>query len=262
MQFKSSGRVVMMKSAVILLCAVAWGCSGMEPLTGTVVPEYLNIRSGAGLGYRIIGKLRAGDTVKILSSPDSEWCRIVMPDNASVWIAASMLDEDGIPQKGAVLRSGPGAAYEEIGPAVPGKIEIRGKAKNGKWLRIKPQRGLTAYVGSAYLDIGQAGRDDGKTAEQPVLKPQPEPVVIADSESVVAAEGIVKRIAGDRGDVAYALIVKVNEEEFISAYLTAPGLNLELWEKRQVRVNGRRHWVRGWHRPLITVDKIIPAWQR
>ena len=115
----------MMKTALLLFSAVVCGCSGMEPLRGTVMPEYLNIRSGAGLGYRIIGRLRNGDTVRILSSPKEEWCRISMPENASVWIAASMLNQDGIPQEGALLYSGPGAAYEEIGKAAPEKAEIR-----------------------------------------------------------------------------------------------------------------------------------------
>ena len=151
----------MMKTALLLFSAVVCGCSGMEPLRGTVMPEYLNIRSGAGLGYRIIGRLRNGDTVRILSSPKEEWCRISMPENASVWIAASMLNQDGIPQEGALLYSGPGAAYEEIGKAAPEKAEIREKAKNGKWLRIKPQKGLFAYVSSAYLEISNARFSSG-----------------------------------------------------------------------------------------------------
>lgn len=52
--------------------------------------------------------------------------------------------------------------------------------------------------------------------------------------------------------------MKVNDEEFVAAYLTAPELNLALWEKRRVRVNGTRYWVRGWRRPLITVRKSFP----
>ena len=251
----------MMKTALLLFSAVVCGCSGMEPLRGTVMPEYLNIRSGAGLGYRIIGRLRNGDTVRILSSPKEEWCRISMPENASVWIAASMLNQDGIPQEGALLYSGPGAAYEEIGKAAPEKAEIREKAKNGKWLRTKPQKGLFAYVSSAYLEIREpetAGRLPVKT----VAKQPPEPAPIEDSGSSVAAEGVVKRIGEKQAPATHALIVKVNDEEFVAAYLTAPELNLALWEKRRVRVNGTRYWVRGWRRPLITVEKIIPAWQR
>ena len=93
----------MMKTALLLFSAVVCGCSGMEPLRGTVMPEYLNIRPGAGLGYRIIGRLRNGDTVRILSSPKEEWCRISMPENASDWNAASQHTQAGNPQEGEIL---------------------------------------------------------------------------------------------------------------------------------------------------------------
>lgn len=141
-----------------------------------------------------------------------------------------MLNQDGIPQEGALLYSGPGAAYEEIGKAAPEKAEIREKAKNGKWLRIKPQKGLFAYVSSAYLEIREpetAGRLPVKT----VAKQPPEPAPIEDSGSSVAAEGVVKRIGEKQAPATHALIVKVNDEEFVAAYLTAPELNLALWEK-------------------------------
>ena len=102
----------------------------------------------------------------------------------------------------------------------------------------------------------------GRLPVKTVAKQSPEPAPIEDSGSSVAAEGVVKRIGEKQAPATHALIVKVNDEEFVAAYLTAPELNLALWEKRRVRVNGTRYWVRGWRRPLITVEKIIPAWQR
>ena len=58
------------------------------------------------------------------------------------------------------------------------------------------------------------------------------------------------------------LALRVNSEDFIAAYLAAPGHNLKLWENRRVRVSGTGQWLRGRNRPLITVERIIPAWQR
>ena len=156
-------------------------CPGAEPhsVTATVIPEVLNIRSAPARASRIISTLRAGESVTLLSPADGEWCRIAMPENASVWIAAAMVNADGIPLPDALFRSGPGAAYEEIGRAAPEKIEIRETAKNGRWLRVKPQKGLVAYVSTAYLKIAEeknAPASSRKKTHAPEKRDAPEPI--------------------------------------------------------------------------------------
>ena len=66
------------------------------------------------------------------------------------------MDKNLVPLKGAQFRSGPGAAYEELGSAGSEKLEIREFAKNGKWLRVKPVRGLFAYVNTSFLQIDKS----------------------------------------------------------------------------------------------------------
>ena len=255
-----------MKQIFFLLFGLCAGiCQGAEPptVTATVIPELLNIRSAPARASRIIGTLRAGESVTLLSPADGEWCRIALPENASVWIAAAMVNADGIPLPDALFRSGPGAAYEEIGRASPEKIEIRETAKNGKWLRVRPQKGLAAYVSTAYLKIAEEKNAPASSREKthaPEKREAPEP--IRESAAPATAEGIVKRLEPQGRDATHALVVKVNDEEFIAAYLVAPGLNLPLWENRRVRVSGTGHWLRQRNRPLITVERIIPAWQR
>ena len=240
-------------------------CCGAEPqpVTATVIPEILNVRSAPDRASRIIGTLCAGESVRVLSPPDGEWCRIAMPENASVWIAASMVDAAGVPLPGALFRSGPGAAYEEIGQALQEKIEIREKAKKDKWFRIRPQQGLSAYVSSAYLKIGNSVNPSAfSSGKKPFAKKEHTEERIVESAAPAAAEGIVRRLDAGKFPASHALIVNVNSEEFISAYLAAPGINLTQWENRRVRVNGTGFWLRDRNRPLITVERIIPAWQR
>lgn len=254
-----------MKKILFLLFGTAAVClrTDASPVPATVIPDTLNIRSAPGRASRIIGKLHAGETVRILPPADGEWCRVAMPDSASVWIAASMVNAAGIPLPDAVFRSGPGAAYEKIGRASPEKIEIRETAKNGKWLRIKPQKGLSAYVSTAYLKIGK-GEKEGMHAprEKAASKTAHALERIRESAAPATAEGIVKRLNPPGNEATHTLVVPVNAEDFIAAYLVAPGLNLKLWENRRVRVSGTGQWLRGRNRPLIAVERIIPAWQR
>ena len=49
---------------------------------------------------------------------------------------------------------------------------------------------------------------------------------------------------------------------FSAAYLYSDSCNLKLWEKRQVRVSGMQYWVNSLRRPMISVEKIVPAWQK
>lgn len=253
-----------MKRLFFLLLGTVAACGGVHasPVTATVIPDILNIRSAPDRASRIIGTLRAGESVRILSSPDGEWCRIAMPEDASVWIAASMVNADGVPAAGAVFRSGPGAAYEEIGQAAPEKIIIRGKAKNGRWLRVRPQKGLSACVSTAYLKIENGTGNLPRSRQKKTAGKESAEERIRESAAPAAAEGIVKPLNVPAGSATHMLALRVNSEDFIAAYLAAPGHNLKLWENRRVRVSGTGQWLRGRNRPLITVERIIPAWQR
>ena len=147
--------------------------------------------------------------------------------------------------------------------AVQEKIETRETAKNGRWLRVKPQKGLAAYVSTAYLKI-EKGKNApvSSSGETHAQEKKDTPERIRESAAPATAEGIVKRLEPSEKGTTHTLIVKVNDEEFIAAYLIAPGINLRLWENRRVRVSGTGHWLRRRNRPLITLERIIPAWQR
>src|SRR5579859_3763246 len=69
----------------------AWvNTSFLDSTTKAVVPTKLNIRSGPGENYSVIGLLHKGDVVKDLSTK-GEWTEIEAPTNAYAFVAAHLL---------------------------------------------------------------------------------------------------------------------------------------------------------------------------
>jgi SH3-like domain-containing protein len=71
--------------------AHAWvNTSFLDGATKTVVPAKLNIRSGPGENYSVIGLMHKGDAVKDLSTK-GEWTEIEAPPNSYAFVAAHLL---------------------------------------------------------------------------------------------------------------------------------------------------------------------------
>jgi uncharacterized protein YraI len=59
-----------------------------EPV-GLVIPYHLNLRSGPGLNYRIVGRLYGGQEVHLLGrTATADWLKVDLPDGRSGWVAA------------------------------------------------------------------------------------------------------------------------------------------------------------------------------
>lgn len=90
--------------------------------------QAVNMRSGPGTSFTVVGVLRPGERVKILDvSSDQTWYRIEVPDIVEAWISATLLDLEptatppaeafGIPGSGAGRSAGigiPAGAWETI----------------------------------------------------------------------------------------------------------------------------------------------------
>lgn len=140
-----------------------------ESATVTILGD-MNIRSGPGTNYDIIGGATAGDEFEITGkSPDGEWWQIDF-DGQSGWIyapyvtAANVEDvpvvgdaqaegtapEDSVTEAPATpdepiataagdlnVRGGPGTEYDRIGGAYEGEeFAITGKSSDGEWWQI------------------------------------------------------------------------------------------------------------------------------
>lgn len=58
--------------------------------------QYLNLRSGPGVGYAIIGQLRGGDVVELAGhrNQDATWVSVIAPNGQQGWVNAYFLESD------------------------------------------------------------------------------------------------------------------------------------------------------------------------
>ncbi|SFQ13317.1 SH3 domain-containing protein [Caldicoprobacter faecalis] len=151
------------------------GNNGNVIAQGTVTASVLNVRSGAGMGFSVIGKLARNAKVDILEKVGAwykikyggtvgyvhgDYIRLTSNDSPSKGEEQTFVGI--VTATGLNVRSGPGTNYSKIGLLYRNsQVTILGQT--GVWYKIK-FGGTTGYVHSAYVKVSNAipsrGEDD------------------------------------------------------------------------------------------------------
>ncbi len=259
----------------LLLGAQGWllGAGQDEPaaLKGTVAADKLNVRVKPGLGRTVVAILSQGEQIEA-RSVKGDWVEIAAPKSAAVWVAESNLAGDSL-KKGAALRAGPGVAYDAFGFADSSEsVKVIDASQEG-WRRIEPPKGLFAYAAAKHINFEPEGFAKLRTASEDkdapaVEKPSLMPELFAETDAKagdldrnVMMEGILLPVRDSKHMATHALAAQVNGEYHTLCYLKGANYNLQLWERRKVRIKGVQSWVGDWRRPLVEIELITPVWQ-
>ncbi|MEL7609015.1 MAG: SH3 domain-containing protein [Bacillota bacterium] len=161
MQLKSKRRLGVRALSLLLLFALLLGTvSSALALTKneTVYSTALiNVRSGPGTNYSVVGKLKVNDQVKYLGTSGS-WAKIEYNGGTAyayakyLKSAGSSTSTDGgklYATTGVNVRSGPGTSYSKLGELAKDQ-EVTKLGASGKWIKIAYGSG-SAYVHGQYL---------------------------------------------------------------------------------------------------------------
>ena len=131
----------------------------------------VNVRSGPGTAYTILGKLSAGDKVEKLGVSGT-WTKINYNGKAAYVSSKYVKDVSGTTATymqataNVNVRSGPGTSYAKLGQLYKGTI-VPKLGTSGSWTKIV-FNSQTAYVSSKYLkassytgDTGSSGSSSG-----------------------------------------------------------------------------------------------------
>lgn len=138
-----------------------------------VTVEVANLRSGPSTDYQRLGKLRQGQTVKLLGR-SGQWFQVETSNGTKGWMHGELLQvEAGVASTLAAvnvaakvrigtvvddqvhLRSGPGTQHESLGKLGRGtQLEIL-REENG-WYRVATARGNVGYITARFFKPGQA----------------------------------------------------------------------------------------------------------
>lgn len=129
-----------------------------------VTTAALNIRSGPGTNYGVLGVLRKGDQVTRIGQ-NGKWFKVATSTGTDAWVSSKYLAsvDGGYPvyedtttatmyaTTGVNVRSGPGTGYGIVGGLNRGDRVTR-TGKSGSWTKISWGNG-SAYVFSKYLQL-------------------------------------------------------------------------------------------------------------
>lgn len=218
--------------------------SFIDPANKTVVPKRLNLRSGPGENYSVIGRLDKGKAVKEIETK-GEWLKIEPPADAYGFVAAHLLSKESAPPVIVALEPSKPAGTPEVTPVVT----------------PPPPATTTEPV----------------VAPPPVVTPPaatPPPVVVAPPPStpgpapepreeilvkrVVSREGIVKRSVSIQAPT-YFVLAALDTGKTINYVYSSTNSNVVLKDyfDQRVIVTGEELLDERWpNTPVITVDTI------
>jgi len=124
-------------------------------LADTVVirGDRVNIRSQPSLDGEVLVWMKRGETLETQGSAKDGFTRIALPSKVAVWVYAPLVDRAAhqIKAPEARLRVGPGRNYGELGVLKKGATLTEIRESDG-WLQVEPPAGLSAYVGSQFIE--------------------------------------------------------------------------------------------------------------
>jgi uncharacterized protein YraI len=173
-------------NARYLQSSIAVGSLPVTQQTGSinaaVTSSFLNVRSGPGANFPIVGRLAYGAALNLVGrNTESSWAQVSVPGGVQGWvstryIAASVLIDSlpvtsntgvssGFPQpvpsggqtgtvtsRGLSVRYGPGLGYGRFTIARQGEgVSLIGRNGDGTWLLVQLANGLTGWVNSGFI---------------------------------------------------------------------------------------------------------------
>jgi len=250
--------------------APVWVNSTFLDANKSVVPKKLNLRSGPGENFSVIGNLTKGTQVKEVEAK-GDWLRIEAPSDSYAFVAAHLISND-VGAGGPVLASrevprAPVTAAPPTGTPVtaapPGTPTPA--ATETPLVSAKPPTVGAEPAGPNSVPVTAAPPPIGTPTENPV-RPSPTPVVTApatpepdeDVKRMVTREGIVKRSVSIQAPT-YFVLENLSNGKTIN-YLFSTNLVLKDFKGQRVMVTGEEMLDERWPNiPVIAIDKLEPV---
>jgi uncharacterized protein YgiM (DUF1202 family) len=201
----------------------------------TVIPKKLNLRSGAGENYSVIGLLRRGDAVKPVTIK-GEWTEIEPPPSAYAFVAAQYLKQEA-PEK--PTPPAPPPPPPEPPPASATVATAPPVAPPPSEAPVVPPSAETPAMTNAPA-----------APEVPEIQEPPPP-------RIVQREGIVRGMTSIQAPSRFVLISPENGKNIDYLFTTSKNLDLRRYKGLRIIVTGEESLDERWgNTPVITIQKI------
>jgi uncharacterized protein YgiM (DUF1202 family) len=153
----------------------------------------VNVRGQARLKSEVITRVTNGEPVTVIeeirlnhSGPEepSAWAKIMLPDQAHVWVHASYIDvanKTVIPKR-LNIRGGPGENFSILGTLEQGE-PVKEIVTKGNWIEIEPPTNAYAFMAAQYLKQ----EIPAEAVAAAPAEPAPTPAAVAEAPTVAPA---------------------------------------------------------------------------
>jgi len=200
----------------------------------TVKPRKLNLRSGPGENYSVLGTLKRGDAVKEISTKE-DWTEIEAPVDAYAFVAAQYLSQETAPVVAATK------------PAEP--VETPATVAEAPQIAAPP----TETPARPVPPITPAPSNDVPTTLTTTTPTEPVPP----PRRIVQHEGILRGTFSIQAPTHFELANPENGRTVNFLYTTSPDLDLRRYKGLRIVVTGEEGLDERWkNTPILTIEKI------
>jgi uncharacterized protein YgiM (DUF1202 family) len=209
----------------------------INPANQTVLPRRLNVRSGPGENYSVIGLLQRGDPLKAITTK-GDWTEVEPPTNTYAFVAAQFLIQEP-PAPAAPAPAPPAPAPPEPEPE-PTTVAVAPP------VAPPPTESPTVPPPTEMPAMTNA----------PTEMPEPE-VEEPPPPRIVQREGIVRSMTSIQAPSRFVLISPENGRNIDYLYTTSKELDLRRYKGLRIIVTGEEGLDERWgNTPVLTIQKI------
>lgn len=207
--------------------------SYIDSTNKVVLPKRLNVRTGAGENYSVVGLIERGTAVKEVGKK-GDWLEIEAPAGSYAFVAAQYLKQEAAP------------------PSVPPIVSFAPP-------QVEPQPTPTPVPDTQPIAAPPTAPEATST---PVVTPSPEtapapPPVEEPPPRVVSHEGVVKSTWSIQAPTKFALVDPDSGRTVNYLYTSSTNLDLSRWKGHRIIVTGEEGLDRRWQNtPVITIQRI------
>jgi hypothetical protein len=247
-----------------------------------VMPKVLNIRSGPGEQFSVIGRLDRDATVQEIRVVEN-WMEIIAPTNTFAFVAADLIERTNAPAAVAKTEAAPAKPAEPAPTPVVVPAPAPAPAPVTETVKVEPTPAPAPVVDNAPKPIVVAEAKPAPAPEPVAPAPAPAPVVIpvpapaapkappADvviqpipsdvpgPKRVVTREGVVRRSISIQAPSAFRLANPETGDTLNYLYAGDTGLQIKYYLGKRIRVSGEEvvdaRWV---GTPVVTIQTLEP----
>ncbi len=242
--------------------------SYIQPTNLTVTARRLNLRSGPGENYSILGRIQRGTAVNQVATK-GDWMKIEAPTNAYAFVAAEYLSPQtqaesvaATAQPSPATNTAPETAASETGPTnnLPPTAEATETTQTSSSTNVVGAPGasetnnVAAETQPATNELATAATNELAIAATNAPIPaseQPPP------ERIVQREGFVRGTFSIQAPTDYELVSPQTGKVINYLYTTSTNLDLSRYKGLHIIVTGQEGLDQRWRNtPVITIRKI------